>query len=192
MHILSHPEAEVPTSLRAQVLALQDEAWPPVGAPSAGPSHDPALRPRSLLLVEGPGTVVAALDVLHKPLLHAGSTYRAAGLSTVVTRRDRRGQGHGHHLVNAARERLAAEADVDLVLFTCDRPLVAFYRGAGFGALPGAVLVGGTPDAPFPSDRPGLSKAVMVAFHSPRARARRADFEGARILLHPGTIDRLW
>jgi GNAT superfamily N-acetyltransferase len=87
------------------------------------------LRPWSKLLVDG-GGVLAALDILSKEIVHAGRRYRAGGLSSVVTRPERRGRGHGRQLVTAAREAMAAK-DLDLGLFTCDRPLQAFYESAG-------------------------------------------------------------
>ncbi|MFD9128413.1 GNAT family N-acetyltransferase [Kitasatospora sp. NPDC059571] len=198
MQILTFPEQDTPRELRVQVLDLQNEAWP---GPDAGhgaaapahdpaPTHDPALRPRSMLLVDG-ATVLAALDILVKELAHAGRSHAAGGLSTVVTRRRARGQGHGRRLVEAAREAMPA-LGLDLGIFTCDRPLRAFYESAGWQHLPGAVLVGGTPADPFPSDRPGFDKVTMAAFFSPAARAARSSFRDARIELFPGETDRLW
>ncbi|MFE9368466.1 GNAT family N-acetyltransferase [Streptomyces sp. NPDC006711] len=191
MPILSYPEADTPPPLRAQVLALQDEAWPPGDVPSSGPSHDPGLDPLSMLLTDEHGTVLAALAILRKDLTHAGHRLRAGGLSTVVTLRAERGQGHGRRLVGAARESMASYG-IDLGLFTCDRPLRAFYERAGWRELPGAVVVGGTPDAPFPSDGAGFDKVTMAAFFTPAARAARPSLRGARIALYPGTVDRLW
>ncbi|MEU6218887.1 GNAT family N-acetyltransferase [Streptomyces sp. NPDC047022] len=193
MEILSYPEARVPSPLRAQVRELQDQAWPPAPGPAApvgAPVHDPVLRPLSLLLVEE-GRVLAALDILSKEITHAGRSYLAGGLSTVVTRRELRGRGHGRHLVSAARELMAARG-LDLGLFTCDRPLRPFYESAGWRCLPGAVLVGGTLEAPFPSDRPGFDKVTMAAFFSAGGRTGEASFHGSRIELHPGETDRLW
>lgn len=193
MRILSFPEEATPAELRAQVRAIQEQAWPtepgPV-APSIAPVHDPALRPLSMLLVDD-GTVLAALDILSKEIVHAGGRYAAGGLSTVVTHRQARGHGHGRHLVAAAREAMIGR-NLDLGLFTCDRPLQGFYEGAGWPVLPGAVLVGGTPEAPFPSDRPGFDKVTMAAFFSPRARQAEAAFQDSRVELYPGEIDRLW
>ncbi|MEV8093634.1 GNAT family N-acetyltransferase [Kitasatospora sp. NPDC085879] len=189
MEILEYPEAEVPAPLRAQVWALQEQAWPTGGA-DPGTSHDPALDPRSMLLVDG-SAVVAALDLLGKELEHGGEVFAARGLSAVVTDPGRRGRGHGLALVTAARARIAA-LGADLGLFTCDRPLIGFYERAGWEVLPGAVLIGGTPEEPFPSDRPGFDKAVLAGFFSAPARARRHGFDRARIALHPGTVDRLW
>jgi hypothetical protein len=113
-----------------------------------------------------------------------------AGLSAVVTDEAVRGRGHGTTLVAEARRLLEAEADADLGIFTCDRGLQRFYERAGWEHLPGAVLVGGTPDDPFPSD--GLGKVTLAAFFTERARAAAPTFVGARIALYPGRIDRLW
>ncbi|WP_030272852.1 GNAT family N-acetyltransferase [Streptomyces sp. NRRL B-24484] len=189
MEVLEYPEAEVPARLRARVGALQERAWP-TGAPDPGISHDPALDPRSMLLVDGP-RVVAALDLLGKELRHADGVFAVRGLSAVVTDPALRGRGHGLALVTAARARMAA-LGADLGLFTCDRPLRGFYERAGWEVLPGAVLVGGTAEEPFPSDRPGFDKVVLAGFLSAHGRARRSSFAGARIALHPGTVDRLW
>jgi GNAT superfamily N-acetyltransferase len=141
-----------------------------------------------MLLVED-GRVLAALDILSKPVVHRGETYAASGLSTVVTDQSARLKGYGRRLVEAAREAMR-ESRTDLAIFTCDTPLAPFYQAAGFGILPGTVLVGGTPADPFPSDR--FDKVTLACFFTPRALAHAADFEGARIDLHSGDIDKLW
>ncbi|MEV6318923.1 GNAT family N-acetyltransferase [Streptomyces sp. NPDC051776] len=206
MEILTFPEAATPPALRAQVLELQEEAWPYEGAPTLSAdlsadrlSHDPALNPRTMLLVDrdsdgaggGEGTVLAALDILSKEIVHAGRRYAAAGLSTVATRGSHRGRGHGRRLVSAAREEMA-DGKTDVGLFTCARPLQAFYESAGWQVLPGTVLIGGTPEAPFPSDRPGFDKVTMACFFSEESRRREISFHDARIQLYPGEIDKLW
>jgi GNAT superfamily N-acetyltransferase len=207
MHLESHPEAAVPQALRHQIHALQNQAWPPAppppsraprtgaplasGAPPAdGLVHDPALRPLSLILVDD-GVVVAALDILRKPLDHAGNTFQAGGLSTVVTREDLRGRGYGHRLITAARTAMI-DLHLDLGIFTCDRPLQPFYESAGWHALPGTVLIGGTPDNPFPSDQPGFDKVTVASFFTPAAHEAAPTFHHTRIALHPGHIDKLW
>ncbi|MEU9484659.1 GNAT family N-acetyltransferase [Streptomyces decoyicus] len=191
MPIVTFPEADVPPDLQTQVSELRDEAWPPDSSSAPGTfAHDPALQPVSMLLVDGT-TVLAALDILSKQLVHDGERFRAAGLSTVVTRGTARGQGHGRRLVTAAREAMAA-MNLDFGLFTCDRPLRSFYESAGWQHLPGAVLVGGTPLAPFPSDRPNFDKVTMGDFFSSRGRRHRSSFPHSRIELYPGEIDRLW
>ncbi|KUM99556.1 acetyltransferase [Streptomyces yokosukanensis] len=194
MRILSFPEQATPFPLRVQVRELQEQAWPsPPGALAAAdaPSHDPALRPWSMLLVDEESTVLAALDILSKEIVHAGRHYAAGGLSTVVVGRESRGHGYGRRLVAAARETMIDQG-LDLGLFTCDSVLRAFYESAGWHMLPGAVLIGGTPGDPFPSDRPGFDKVTMAGFFSDDARRAEASFRHSRIAVHPGRIDRLW
>jgi aminoglycoside 2'-N-acetyltransferase I len=192
MDVRSFPEAAVPRELRRQVLALHDQAWPDDGsrdeAAEPGVSHDPTLQPVSMLLVED-DTVLAALEILSKDITHRGRPYAASGLSTVVTDQAQRRQGHGRRLVLAARDAIRHRG-ADLGIFTCDRPLQAFYESAGWETLVGSVLVGGTPKAPFPSDR--FDKVTMAAFFSPQAQQHASEFHGARIELYPGEIDRLW
>lgn len=189
MRLLSFPEPATPADLRAQVVRLQEEAWPDASQPGQV-GHDPALRPLSMLLVDG-DVVLSALDILFKQIEHAGQRYRAGGLSTVVTSQPVRRQGYGRRLVGAARERMRAMA-LDLGVFSCDRPQQPFYESAGWQVLAGTVLVGGTPDAPFPSDQPGFDKLTMGCFFSARAQQNQQSFRGARIELYPGAIDRLW
>jgi aminoglycoside 2'-N-acetyltransferase I len=195
MHLVTFPEAAVPFELRSQVVALQREAWPPTSGAAAPErddapalTHDPALDPRSLLLVDE-GRVLAALDILSKELTHAGRRYAVSGLSTVVTAAEARRQGHGRRLVAAGRAAIESMG-ADLALFTCDAPLGPFYEQAGWTIVPDAVIVGGTPTDPFPSDR--FDKVTLGAFFSDRARRHASTFTGARIELYPGEIDRLW
>ena len=129
------------------------------------------------------GRVLAALDILSKEIEHAGERYAASGLSTVVTDEAVRRRGHGRRLVSAAREAIAASG-ADLGIFTCDRPLGPFYESAGWTVVPGAVLVGGTPDAPFPSDQ--WDKVTLAAFFSAKARRGAPSFADSRIGLYPG------
>jgi aminoglycoside 2'-N-acetyltransferase I len=118
-------------------------------------------------------------------------THDPALRRTVVTHPDARGRGHGRHLVAAAGKAMAA-GDLDLGLFTCDRPLQGFYERAGWHLLPGAVLVGGTRRSPFPSDQPGFDKVTMADCFSAEAQRHQRSFHHARIELYPGDIDKLW
>ena len=188
MPVVAYPEAEVPPELRLQQVSLQEQAWPSGRPPELAPWHDPALQPVSVLLVEN-GSVLAALDILSKDIVHRGQPYSASGLSAVVTDRRRRGQGHGRKLVEAARGMIQASG-CDLGIFTCDRELQGFYQRAGWQPLPGTVLVGGTPREPLPSDQ--LDKVTMGLLVSPRARAHAEELIGGRVELYPGRIDKLW
>ncbi|MFK0222552.1 GNAT family N-acetyltransferase [Streptomyces vinaceus] len=183
--VVTYAQAELPARFAAQVAALEAQAWP-----GATAGHDPGLAPEVMLLLDDGETVLVSLALLHKEIRHAGRTYRAAGLSAVVTRDTARGRGHGGGLVAAARAALAADPAVDLVLFSCDRPLVPFYEAAGFTRLPGTVLVGGTPEQPLATDAPGFAKEVLADFSGADTGAEA--FTGARIALYPGLVDRLW
>ena len=190
MRLLAFAQREVPTHLAAQSLAMQEQAWPATPGDQAAMAggHDMALDPVWVLLVED-GTVVASLVILSKQITHRGESFQASGLSSVVTDRTRRGQGHGTRLATAGRVLVRARG-ADLGIFTCDRPLAGFYEHAGWRVLPGTVLVGGTSDAPLPSDQ--FDKVTMACLFTDHARRRAGTFEHARIELYPGTIDRLW
>jgi aminoglycoside 2'-N-acetyltransferase I len=188
VRIVSYPESAVPLDLRLQMVELQDQAWPSDRRTGSAPWHDPALSPLSVLLVHE-RRVLAALDILSKGIVHRGGSYSASGLSAVVTDRDHRGKGHGRRIVEAARDLIEA-SQADLGIFTCDVGLRSFYERSGWRCLPGTVLVGGTPEAPFPSDR--FDKVTMAAFFSRRARDAADAFVGDRVELYPGEIDKLW
>lgn len=186
--IVSFPEAAVPLELRAQVLAQQGEAWPGWEGTERWPTHDPVLRPVVMILLDG-GRVRSSLAILSKEITHAGHRLAAAGLSTVVTGEADRGRGYGRRLVVAGREAIE-RSGADLGIFTCDRPLQRFYETAGWQLLPGTVLVGGTREAPFPSDQ--FDKVTIACFFSPRAQELAGTFAGSRVELYPGDIDKLW
>jgi len=189
MRVVSYPEADLPEALRLQQAALQDQAWPSGPTTPPGLRHDPALHPVSLLLVDDGGRVLSALDILSKRITHLTRDYAASALSAVVTHPGHRGRGYGSRLVAAARDLMAGRG-ADLGIFTCDRSLQHFYEGAGWQHLVGTVLVGGTPEDPFPSDQ--FDKVALGGFFSARARAAASDFVGARVGLYSGEIDRLW
>lgn len=187
MEILSFPEAATPLVLREQVRALVGQAWPGDPANSRH-EHDPKLKPTLMLVVDA-GRLLSCLAILTKDLTHMGRRYAASGLSAVVTSQAERNKGHGHRLVTAAASAVAASA-VDLGIFTCDKPLQGFYERAGWQVLPGTVVIGGTREAPFPSDQ--FDKVTLAAFFTDHARRHALDFEHARIELYPGDIDKLW
>ncbi|WP_241990110.1 MULTISPECIES: hypothetical protein [unclassified Streptomyces] len=54
------------------------------------------------------------------------------------------------------------------------------------------MLIGGTPQAPFPSDQPGFDKVTISGFFSAAGRQAQASFRHSRIELYPGEIDKLW
>lgn len=189
MPLVSFPEHAVPPDLRRQVVRLQDQAWPSGRPTDPAPWHDPSLRPLSVLLLQDDGRVLSALDILSKDIVHRALPYAASGISAMVTDPDVRGRGHGRRLAAAALEIMRASG-ADLGVFTCDRDLQPFYESAGWTHLAATVLVGGSPEHPYPSDQ--LDKVTMASFFSARARAASSSFVGSRIELYPGLIDTLW
>lgn len=191
MLIETRPLAELAPDRAAQRHRLLGQAWPQTDDAGTGGSdadHDPALRPISMLLVEDE-LVLASLDILSKELNHRGRRYRASGLSAVVTDERSRHRGYGQALVKAARLSMQNRGR-DLALFTCDTYLTQFYLDAGFAVLPGAVVVGGTPEDPLRSD--AFNKVTLGAFYTTLAAAHAEDFTQCDIELYPGQIDRLW
>lgn len=88
----------------------------------------------------------------------------------MVTGERWRGKGYGRALARASLT-MMQERGADIGIFTCDRHLQGFYEGAGWEHLPGTVLVGGTPEDPFPSDR--FDKVTMASFFSAKGRGAR-------------------
>ena len=188
MNIVCYPEGEVPIELRAEMVTLQREAWPLFDRPNMAPWHDPLLDALSMLLIDE-GHVDAALDILTKVIEHRGISYAASGISTTVTDRRLRRQGFGRSVIEAARHEMSKRG-ADLGIFTCDSRLRRFYESGGWSYLPGTILIGGTPESPFPSDQ--FDKVTMAAFFSAKARSHADGFLGARIELFPGELDKLW
>lgn len=185
---LIYAEHDVPAHLQMQVLNLHYWAWGGDLPTIVETAHDPALHPVSMLLVRD-DVVISALNILSKPIIHGGKTYSASGLSTVVTAPAERGKGYGRRLVIEAREQMA-KGDVDLGIFTCDRPLKSFYESCGWAHLEGTTVIGGTPDEPFPGDQ--FDKVTLAYFFSEKVRQHAHHFYQCRIELFPGIIDKLW
>ncbi|MFC6593631.1 GNAT family N-acetyltransferase [Kitasatospora paranensis] len=180
VRILSFPEKSVPRDLRRQVRDLQNEAWPPgdgdpVPAVDA-PVHDPLLRPRSMLLVDG-DTVLAALDILSTSIVHAG---RRADADTAGTWWRQRAKP------------CARPAASTSVSSPATAPCGRSTRVPAGSTSPAPSWSAAPPTPPFASDRPGFDKVVMAAHFTLHGRLTPATFRSARIELHPGVIDRLW
>lgn len=122
--------------------------------------------------------VHAYLAIPTRTISHAGAELRASGLGAVVSHPNSRGAGYGAKIVVAARELIEASG-VDIGIFTCDPPLVAFYARCGWDPMPSTVVVGGTRERPFRAD--SLDKGTLMAFFTPHAQAHRADFVAADV-----------
>jgi GNAT superfamily N-acetyltransferase len=182
IEVIACLEEELPDDLRRQTVeALRDE-WP--GAFSGEKAdrtqlNDPALHAMIFLLLVD-SHLASHLSVQRKTIVHRGETYKAYGLSGVLTVPTFRGKGYGEWVVRAATAFMEQDG-ADIGLFTCDPPLRAFYERCGWTMLEGASLVGGTRARPFPSDT--LGKITFARFFSDRAQARRNDFADTAIWL---------
>lgn len=179
-----------PASIREQIIDLMRREWPEAfgDADEAVQWPDlPETSPTSLVLIEG-GIVISHVAVPWKQIEHAGQTYRAFGLSEVMTAPAYRGKGYGLKLVKEALS-FIEEQSPDIGVFTCDAPLIRFYAQGGWEHMQGTCLVGGTREKPFRSDT--LGKATMMRFFSSKAQHSRSAFEGADVFLDLGER-KLW
>jgi GNAT superfamily N-acetyltransferase len=180
--IIAYPEVELPDELLRQTLEALRAEWPGafIGAKAGRTQlNDSALHAMIFSLVVD-GQLASHLSVPRKTIVHHGGSYRAYGLSGVLTNPAFRGKGYGERIVRAATEFMEQDG-ADIGLFTCDPSLRRFYERCGWTLLEGASLVGGTRAKPFPSE--ALGKITFGRFFSARAQARRNDFLGAVIWL---------
>jgi aminoglycoside 2'-N-acetyltransferase I len=177
-----YPQDDIPLDLKRSVLGLLTSAWPdprPLEVRLAKPLHDPRSEPTVVVLTDG-GETRAYLTIPTSTISHAGTEFRASGLSAVVSHPASRGAGYGAHIVVAARELIEASG-VDIGIFTCDPPLVAFYARCGWEPMPSTVVVGGTRERPFRAD--SLDKRTLMAFFTPHAQEHRAAFDEIDVYL---------
>lgn len=185
MQMIQFLQTECSAPLREQILALMRREWPQAfeGIEGEPPWPDnPATRPTSFVLLEE-NTVVCHVAVPWKYIQHAGETYKASGLSEVMTHPAYRQRGLGLQLVKAVTSFIMHNGS-DIGLFTCQPALIPFYTRGGWEYSPNTNLIGGTREKPFRSDSLGL--ATMMRFFSARAQQRRALFERADIYLELG------
>jgi GNAT superfamily N-acetyltransferase len=169
------------SALRNQIAWLQHRAAPtsvPIPVEPLPPEHDPALDAISYLLRVG-DQIVSYAAIVQKSIVHAGESYRIAGLSCVATDLAYQSQGLGTHVVAAATQAIVA-SDADIGIFTCDWELTAFYERAGnWQVMHNVTLVASHDSQALTSS--SLKKAVLMRLLSPKAQA-------AQILLTNGTI----
>jgi len=190
IEIIVCPEEELPGDLKRQILEALRAEWPRAfsGAKAGREElNDPALHPAICALVVD-GQLASHLSVPQKVIEHRGESYKAYGLSGVLTVPAFRGKGYGERVVRAATAFMEQDG-ADVGLFTCDPPLRTFYERCRWTVLEGAWLVGGTRARPFPSDT--LDKITFARFFSARAQVHEKDFVGAAIWLELGEGD-LW
>ena len=190
IEIIACLEAELSDDLKGQTLEALRAEWPAAFSGAKAERiqlNDPALHAMIFSLVVD-GQLASHLSVPRKSIAHRGESYKACGLSGVLTVPAFRGEGYGERTVRAATA-FMEEDGADVGLFTCDPPLRMFYERGGWAVLEGASRVGGMRARPFPSDM--LGKITFARFFSARAQIHEKDFVGAAIWLELGEGD-LW
>jgi len=160
MNTLCHESCPPAEALMREVLrdgrAFEDE-YPLVFAPGA---------PGRVLTVEDPdGLVLSACATLERRLLGPLGARRAGLIGSVVTRPERRGEGHGAQILAAAEARFAASGCL-LALLWADDP--AFYTRRGY------VPVGAELDWP-------LERRSVAALPEPRGVRPASERDCGRI-----------
>lgn len=182
--LLQYQQEECPSELKEQILDLMKCEWPQAfeGKEKIHWPDNPETHPVSLIFVDN-DIVISHVAVPCKRIRHKGQTYKASGLSEVVTDPYYRGQGFGLKLVKEATA-FMEKGNSDIGLFTCEPSLVRFYRQGGWKYEKGTNLIGGTLAKPFRSD--DLELSAMTRFFSDKAQKNRSAFEKADVYLELG------
>jgi predicted acetyltransferase len=190
VQLLQFPQEECASYLKEQIINLMKNEWP-----QAFEDKDEAVlwpscpdtSPISLVLVED-NIVISHVAVPHKYIKHKGQTFKAFGLSEVMTNPSYRNQGFGLKLIKEAGI-LIEKSEPDISIFTCKPSLVSFYTQGGWEFSKSTHLIGGTLNKPFRSDSLGLS--TMIRFISDKAQEIRLTFEETDVYLELGER-KLW
>ncbi|KEK24484.1 GNAT family N-acetyltransferase [Bacillus gaemokensis] len=189
MKLLHFPQEDCPLYLKEQIISLMQQEWPEVFV-SEKDVHwpdSPETYPISLVLVEN-HIVISHVSIPHTYIKHRDQTYKAYGLSEVMTNPTYRHQGYGLKLIKEAALFIEKQKP-DISIFTCKPNLVSFYRQGGWIEQPYTYLVGGTRLKPFRSDALGLS--TMMRLFSDKALKHQHTFEETDIHLELGE-NKLW
>ena len=103
------------------------------------------------VIIDCDGILISHTEVKSAMLSHAGRTYRAFGLSGVMTYPAFRRQGFGRRVVRLGTDRMA-EQGADIGLFNCAPDLRGFYEAEGWEAMDSTRTLYGDPAQPRVSD----------------------------------------
>ncbi len=168
-----YPSEDLPPDLKWQILSFLRTAWPDgfvgenrlrdwISPPEDHPSH--------FVLVEN-GLLVSYAEVVWRYLDHAGETYKAYGLSGVLTYPSFRRQGYARQVVDAGTKTIRA-SDADIGIFHCAPALGLYYAASGWIPMWGTTTWVGPKSAPVVSD-----ELMMMLFLSEKGRRGRPAFE---------------
>ncbi|MBE0564735.1 MAG: GNAT family N-acetyltransferase, partial [Krumholzibacteria bacterium] len=153
---------------------------------------DPANAPWTLVARAPDGSVAAGLAALIREHTTTLGPLRVAGLGSVVTRPEFRGQGLSTALQEAMLAKLERQ-DVPLAVLWTDRPEI--YAGRGFAAagwehhadLGGVSFTAAPPELAVRTYRPADAEAVAALFARHPWRTVRQPGDAARLYGMPGT-----
>ncbi|OPA73733.1 GNAT family N-acetyltransferase [Paenibacillus selenitireducens] len=188
MELLQFQQQDCPAMYRNQILTLMQQEWPHAfeNQQICWPEVE-ATHPISLVLIED-HTVISHVGVPSTNIQHQGLSYKAFGLSEVMTHPSYRRQGLGMRLLREAMV-LIRQHEPDISIFTCSPALQPFYMQGGWTPMMKTCLVGGTREKPFRSDALGI--ITMMQFFSEKAQASRHLFEETDVYIELGER-KLW
>jgi GNAT superfamily N-acetyltransferase len=127
-------------------------------------------HPVFIMLVEQ-DVLISHTEVVWKYLDHAGETYKAYGLSGVLTYPAFRNQGYGKRIVERGTAYIEA-SNADIAMFHCDKSLKKFYESCGWIPMETAVTYVGDKTDPRISN-----ELLMMRFLSAHGKMSRSAFE---------------
>jgi aminoglycoside 2'-N-acetyltransferase I len=170
--LVTYADEALPEHLKCQILSFHRIQWP-TGYTGQNQLRTwiqrPWYHPVHIALVHD-DLLISYAGVVWKHLDHAGEVYKTFGLSGVFTYPAFRRQGYGRRVVDAGTAYIQ-RAEPDIGLFTCAPRLIPFYAAGGWEWVPNAVLLGGPPGNPEPSD-----EETMMRFFSEQGVRGRAAF----------------
>lgn len=183
--LLTYPTEQLPPIWKWQILSFLRIHWSE-GFTGTNQFRDWITKsedhPLSFILIER-DVLIGHVNVVWKFIEHAGTTFKAFGLTGVFTYPAFRGQGYGLQLVQRTTDFIDTQ-DADVGLFNCDANLIAFYQRAGWKPLPHAQTFIG------PRTNPELAQeTLMMRFLSSKGQRFHTAFEQGH--LHFGS-DSTW
>lgn len=171
---------EIPPHLAHQIRSFVRLQWPGINTSAQLWNYVPEDNPSTHFLLTAGELLVSHAAVRVRPVSHGGTTYQVAGLSTVFTYPDFRGQGHGQHIAAVATDHLS-RSGADCAMLFCGERVAGLYRGLGWEHVAGARVTYGDPPVP------KTDNLILMLFLSQRGRAARRVFEREVVHVGPST-----
>lgn len=170
----------IPPHLEAEIRALLLAEWPaPDTDDAASPLIVPELQPMFFILTDE-NQVLSYARTIQATVSHLGQNFKLAGLGDVITKPEFRRSGYGRLVVEEATSHIQSDREADAAVLLTEPKLEAFYRGSGWGIVPGLSV------ATSEYDESASDEVIpMMLFLSAKAQATRAIFPKETLLL-PG------